>query len=407
MNRFLYLFRRMAPVIIYLCGILFFFLADILVSSSHSSNVVAEWANIKSFVMIASPFLLAGMNNLYVRWPDEAANISCSIIGILGIALFFLIAVQVLSGGVFPRWYVDVTIAYCISLCGMSYLRAKLKFVLAQLQQNLWKILIFLLVAASSYLGWGVSVKELYRYSLWVGVVVLLFSVFEKGAFVGVIKPKVKSLTLAQYGFAFQMMLSTGTMAASAYASVFFVSSFSENAMAASFFAHYIVFTAFAVVVSGYIGFSLTPMLKSAPEKYLPLIVDYKRKIFSVSFALFALNLFLGCVLFDFVYGGRYEVNYLWATFLSLECIIRSLYVLPTSILGAFSDGARLTSFVILGVVGCLILVLLSLLGIYMEYLVVFVLLGSMANWLLRYYSASRTAMAVISEKKLINNKAV
>lgn len=395
--------RSLLPAFLYALGMLSFFFSDLIVSSSYSPEVVSDWANLKSFMMMLSPLLLLGLSNLYIRWPESAKGVSVTAFIVLLFSSGVLLLVSLVCPGLFPSWYVEICFAYCITVCGMSFLRGELRLVQAQLQQNFWKITLFFMASFYALNGGGGDIQIWFRVALW-GSVVILFVPFVFGGKKQMAQKSFRLLSKGQYFFSVQMMLSTGTMAISAYVGVYLVSSYADSHVSASFFAHYVIFTGFAVVFSGYVGFVLTPLVKRKPEKYVPLLVSNKSIILGGAVGAFFINLFAGVLLFKGFYGEKYQINFVWCALLSFECVLRSVYVLPTAILGAYADGAKLTSFVVVGCVGCFVIVVASYFGVGNERFVDTLLLAILLNWMLRFVSALWVARNVINDKRLLQS---
>lgn len=270
----------------------------------------ADWAGIKSFMMIYGPLLLLGLNNLFIRNPERARTILISNIVALCSTTVIMVAVcYVFFKGKFPNSYYLATFLYAISITIMTILRGRMYIISAQVVQGLWKLLLLLFI-----LGYVLAFRDMKLDSVilifvplsllvtvLVGAVIICRSDILKNDGL----PLEYFVGKEETQFCLKYIVSVFTAGASAYLEVLVLSVLCSKLQTAEYFSHYTIFTSIAVVFSGYVGFVLTPSIRKLPANYSYLVAGFNAKIFMICVAVFVVSLLVGTVGFLIFYAGR------------------------------------------------------------------------------------------------------
>jgi len=378
-------------ILVYVISAIALLMVDIIISKYASDIVVSDWAKLKSSMMILGPAMLFGANNLIVRYPHKILEITKFCI----IAVFSICVALILANFFFssiPLYIVLASAFYALTIFISSILRANSKFLKSQVSQNMWKIALLVTILVLSSLRieeYSIRIVALINLLLPLLFVLLFYSKHPQLD----IKRIASSALVNKDDFLFSIkfMISVFTAACSAYLEVYIVSNFSDAGGTAIFFRHYSLFTAVAVFFSGYVGFVLTPLIRTSEQKWGKLIntVDFRLPLASVILVFLSSSL----LYFFFPIFYKEEVNYLLFWMMSGIALLRVVYVYPTSYMGATADAKNLDGFLLCGIVGVLLFVgvffFLRMMGHSALTAAVF---GSLANWLVRtvgayYYS--------------------
>lgn len=385
----------------YVSGVLALFLFDFYVAKRFAADEVSEWSGMKSFMMIAGPLILLGLNNVFIRNPHKNSHTLRT--SLMLVAGFVVIAhtFNYLLDFAFPAAYYLVAGMYALTLTYMSSVRGLGSNIFAQAVQSCWKI---------ALLSLGIAAIEFGTYLNYEVTWLLLLSL-ASGVFVGVVlngllrKSKQQQLMHSarlnneDWKFSGMMLISTLTASASAYLELFIVSQLAPNEVSASYFVHFTIFSAAATLASGYFGFYLSPAIRKNPQKFRNLL-NWRARYLAALAILFVANGILGAVAFIAFYVGRYEFDYYLAAIIVTTAMMRIIYVLPTAVMGALGKAAELGSFVRFGVGGVVLMGLISLIAYKEGHLIFGVALASFLNWMLRTVAAFRSARPILAAVK-------
>lgn len=388
-----------APGLMYVIGLVSLFLLDLFISSRMSYGAASEWAGIKSFMMVVGPFLLLGFNNLFVRYPTRSKAILFS--SLLGLNLTTVLMVgfcYYFLRNMFPVSYYVTAVLYALSIMLMSMLRGLMRITSAQVVQGLWKVVLLIMVAASYFLlsrnGSEVCVGLLVPMSMLVSVIAGVIAMHMQGFFSTVSQTeKLRQLiSRDELLFSLKYLVSVVTAASSAYLEIFVVRMFCPAWVTAEYFAHYVIFTAIAILFSGYVGFVLPPAIRQSPDKYTKVLTRFSCKRLCLAGGFWLLSVLTSLITFKVIYSTRYDLNLSVALLMSACSMLQILYVFPTSFMGALACSEELSGFLVSGIVGIALMLLVMCVGYSLGNLMMFVVCASLLNWVWRTAAAYRYA---------------
>jgi hypothetical protein len=384
------------PVFIYFFGVLSLFVFDAYITKFLPENVIKEWASLKSNIMIIGPLFLLGSANLIVRYPEEKDRLlmfSLLIISVFTLLFFFI-------GNFFSVNSITTFISalYGVTLLQSSFLRSKLKIFQAQFIMNLWKIILTIVIYLLVFLNFNVSARGEVSYivgacmflTVVLGFIFIFLSNPKKFLF------KIQLPSIKEVGFSIKFMISTVTVACSAYLEILILTKISDEYQISLYYKHYLFFTAVAVFFSGYVGFVLTPIIRNNINKWGKII---NKKIahqilFSILFILLANLFFFESYRFYFKAAPRIDL----VLIISVISCLRVMYIFPTSYMGAVANSEDLNKFVYSGLIGIVLFIGTFLIfNLFKIELLISLSFSSLINWLFRLI------MAYISSQNIYN----
>ena len=137
---------KLFTIVIYLSGMLSFFLVDFIIARYETTEAIANWASIKSVIMIGGTLVLFGMDQVMVRLPHQALSV------LKRSYLQIFIAVLIYGGVIYSMgllseglWLLIAVFLLAMSTLFFGFYRSRFLLLPAQIVTNGWKPL-FLLV---------------------------------------------------------------------------------------------------------------------------------------------------------------------------------------------------------------------------------------------------------------------
>src|SRR5690606_392833 len=324
--------------IIYAIGLAAMLLADLYIAKYFDVIFIADWAFIKSSVLIISTVCLMGYDTLFIR--DQSLikrYFKRFFIQTIGIALLVSVIIQFVKG--LP---LNNTVFLFLAIVGLAFLnyissssRACYNLWKAQFSINFWKITLLLLLL----LGYFTQPIEYYVLAVITGVIL---SFFLKGYYPkkDSIQDKNQELSLSDANkMGFYFLLSNLTLIFAVNGEQFIINLYGDADVSAQLFTYFSVFTPIALSVNGFLGFYFAPKIRRQQNFNLNSYINFTRKIIVFSILITILSIIAGYFyLTEFMHIGKFDIDWNLVTVLAFLCIVRGVYVSTSISLGIFGS---------------------------------------------------------------------
>ncbi len=376
--------------LVYSVGVISLLTFDLMYAQFSDAESIAYWAEMKSFMMMVAPILTLGINALIVRFPERKNDFMSYYR-----TFFVVFSIPILCVGLIfdDVVYFFMPMIFALNLIAISYYRCERKIILAQLTQNLWKIVLCVMLIFSYFDGTNFNAVITCFWVLFFSSI-MAFSTKKIGL-------SFKSIKKDDFILSSKFLISTFLASASVYFEVYTSAKFFNDDISASYFIHYSLLSAAAFFVSGFVGFLLTPSIKLNNIKYEMIFFNSQKMFFIIAVVslLVIIQFFIVGEVFQIFYE-QYEFYPLLSVIMSCSVVARIAYIIPTSYLGALSSKNDFDEFLVASflslVIMLLIFTLLRFLGVN-DYIAL--ALASLFNWMLRLLFAYRSALFLYRKK--------
>lgn len=380
------LIKIFPSLIIYILGMVAFLLSDIFVVKFISdAQAVANWAFIKAVLMLASVVAVFGAEQSILRYPQNF--LSClkkisirTIFYTVIIATFLYFFSQVKS---FIFWFFSI-LGLSITIILYSALRTSLNSFLALLSQNLWKILIFIIIVLGSTLGF-LNIPLIFLSAIYFSVFILFLILLKNKDWLEYYKNHKDEKVEDRYFFSISnfFIISALTLNISISFEQLTLNILGLTKESALYLAHTSALMPVVLILNGFLSFYLGPYVKNNINK-----LD-KNKLSKLILAIFISSLFLsglslsiGYFFFNYFYS-TYDFNIFISVSVLLVCVLRMLYIIPSSFVGVVGRDDLTKKYIILNLISILLGVLFVFL-LAKENIFYFILVVAILNWLFR-----------------------
>ncbi|ANQ25233.1 hypothetical protein BA894_01645 [Vibrio natriegens] len=373
--------KLIVSLTIYSLGLISILISDIYISTYFSLEEISHWAGLKSIIFLFGGCCLLGFEQVLVRHPNYIESLYYRLLfQLLTLSIFFSLIVSL-----FYQHYSFWVVFLCITLFAFNQLhysvfRANRSLISSQISTNGWKILFVTVMFVTGVVSDSLILAFVFASFF---SVINYFHRYKRNDFCNIDSNNSKKLRIEGFAFA----LNNFTLITAAYGEQFFINIFGDSVASSILFMHFSFITPIALSLNGFIGFYLSPYLK----KRQIVTKHYYNKLGGV-FAVYSLfvsliSFFFGYFLFSYLKPDAifyYEV----AIPIVITCVIRSGYILSSSVLGVFSSKeillklARLNWFVLFLYITFLVIVLINFNG---KSAAILIALLSLIHWCLRF----------------------
>ncbi len=370
---------------IYGLGLLSLLLADLYVAQQFNKEQIAEWAFIKSIVLIVGTFCLLGYDQIFIRDQSLIKRFyrrflvqSCVIASLLIVFLVYIKSYPFENAAL---------IAICVLLLAiLSYFssasRANFHLWKSQFSTNFWKIVLFFAL----YLFLRVDGVYYFLFALAIGTAI---SIPLRGFI-----PSPENATCVKLedkeavAISFAFLLHNMTLILAIYGEQFIINLGSDVEASSHLFKYTAIFTPIALSLNGFLGFYFAPKVRKDNNMSIPKYFRFSKNIMLYSVAVTMFSALVG-VLYMVYYTdiSVAELDVFLIISLSFMCITRGLYITTSVCLGVFGDAKDLRSAAILTGI-CTILYLFSMFIILLYFsgitAALYISLATLGNWLLK-----------------------
>lgn len=382
------MFTKILLPVVYIGGMGAMFLFDIAVTARPDPADVAQWALVKSVVIIGSTIVLLGADQVVVRHPQDAGVIFLRAAIHIPLLSFLYIFVLGLFGFDLPKLSTGIVVCLlAITTLIFGVFRSNQKYLAAQMINNTWK------VCGLCFVGIGYVVQRDVEFTS-----ILLWSTLLGLAFV--VLPNIKLLSSLMGSTIIKSSLraeGSGFSSNSALGLKFLISMLSLNLSlyleqlllngggyhidSATYFTHAAFILPPIVLFNGFIGFVLGPKIRNNKGKYIGILHEKILHFMLLAFSVAICSSALGYFLIGWIPNVNVTPN------LFLSCAIagigfgRLLYVIPSSFLGVLAGARDFSAFVVANVVAVSVLLIVYFLFLNFMSAMYAVALASMFNW--------------------------
>jgi len=324
---------------IYGLGLLAILVADIYVSSTFANDKIAEWAFVKSTILIVGTLCLLGYDQVFVRDPKL----------IRGVWKNFLLQSLAISAGVsflimlFKEYPLEKAILLFLSILAFSLLsylssasRANFKLWQAQFSINFWKVaLLAVLVLIPS-----TEIVLLFATTIGCTAIISLFLKGYKpsGGFNG---PSIENKNARKLGMAF--VFTNLTLILAIYGEQFLINLHGDVITSAHLFHYFSVYTPIALSINGFLGFYFAPKIRRAGTVTVSQFKTISGKFLIFSSCITLISVMFGTLYFIWIKAYSLDtIDYVLVFFLATICLTRGVYTAGSVCLGVFGTAKQL-----------------------------------------------------------------
>lgn len=372
------------------------FAGDFLLTKYLEAETIASYFNFRSFFLIFSSFVLLGNGTSIVREKelDKRFIFLCS-----SIQNFALSAITTSVYCFFFLKQPDYFIYYLVGL--IIYSHSRIIFAIKQSEKKIkssiyysesWRII--LLVAflfIHYYIGDDITFLHLVLitilsfYSVLYNLIISFISAL-RSKLAGVFtKRNVKKL----YGFGYLFFFFGLTLNASTYLDQLLVTTYIAPELSANYIAHITLFMSPLLFLNKFLTSFAAPYLRDDLEKIIRRIEGRRAILTFGFFSIMVLCYIASYFAFVFFFGEKYELQISISFFIWFTGMLRIMYILPSSIVGMRGSKSELNSFLFGNIIGLLVQLVISLVGIFYfgSAALVIVIIAMMLNWIIRLVS--------------------
>ena len=375
--------KNTITILIYLSGMLSLFLVDFIVVRYESTETIANWASIKSVVMIGGTISLLGMDQVMVRVPQQALGILkrsyFQLVITVSIYCLVIFTIGLLKEGLSLAIAV---FAVALSTLHFGYLRAHFLLILAQIVTNGWKILFLIFLSISIFFELKLNFSIIYIASI--SIILSLVFIFHKNTSESNTNDSSENI-LEQFGLGARFFISLLTLNLSLYLEQVLLNAGGHTKESSIYFSHFAVILPLFMLFNGYIGFVLGPYIRRNTEKFDSLLIRFwwVSPLFALSLGIF--SYFISKTIFIYFLGDKSTFLPYLAIIVTSIGILRIIYILPSSYLGVIAPKKYLDKFIIINSLSIMVLISsFYLIYRYTNDALFAIAYASLMNWLIR-----------------------
>ncbi|GGH35354.1 hypothetical protein GCM10011364_01850 [Mangrovimonas yunxiaonensis] len=389
--------------LIYGVGLASMLISDLYISKNFDIDFIADWAFVKSSVLIISTVCLMGYDTLFIRDQSLIKRYFKRFWGQTIIIAFLVSTIIWQVKGL----SINQVIMLFFAIVGLAFLnyissssRACYNLWKAQFSINFWKIILLLLLL----LGYFAQPIEYYVLAVIIGV---LLSFFLKGYYPKKenIQEGGKYLSLPDANkMGFYFLLTNLTLIFAVNGEQFVINLYGDANVSAHLFTYFSVFTPIALSINGFLGFYFGPKIRRQKEFNLKHYFNFSKKILVFSILITIFSVISGYFyMIKFMNITKIEIDWALILVLAFLCIVRGVYISTSIGLGIFgskrSIGKSALMFWVFTIV-YIFSIFIMLAYLENEFVVLGIAIASLLNWIGRF---SVSNYFTIKELKLIN----
>ncbi|MGG6231754.1 hypothetical protein [Tenacibaculum sp. SDUM215027] len=388
---------------LYGVGLLSLLVSDLYISKNFDDFFIADWAFIKSSILIISTVCLMGYDTLFIRDQSLIKRYFKRFWG-QTIIIAFLVSIIIWLVKGFSINQVIMLFFAIVGLAFLNYIssssRACYNLWKAQFSINFWKIILLLLLLLS-YFDQPINY---YVVSVLIGGVL---SFFLRGYY-----PKERNIqdkdSLLSLRDANKMgayfLLTNLTLVFAVNGEQFVINLYGDANVSAHLFTYFSVFTPIALSINGFLGFYFGPKVRRQKEFNLKHYFNFSKKILVFSILITIFSVIAGYFyMIKFMNVAKVEIDWALISVLAFLCIVRGIYISTSIGLGIFgskrSIGKSALMFWVFTIV-YIFSIFIMLAYLENEFVVLGIATASLLNWIGRF---SVSNYFTIKELKTIN----
>lgn len=381
-------YKTILALTIYILSVGALTLSDFFVVKFFNENDIAQWAFYKSLIFICGGICVLGFDQLLLREVDKYIAFkkqfliqSLIVSSFISIALYFYHSNIIQSIQIFI-----ILFLFSLFMFEAGYYRGKSNLIKAQINTNLWKMIIFFALIVATLLD-KKSILTIYfsTYIICFTVISLInrkdISVF--GSVVNLTQvEKIKYFYMGLYFFVHSFSLVIAN-----YGEQFIINIFQEDAISSTIFTYITLYSSVVLASIGFIGFYLGPKVRYSKEFNLKDYKKYQSLVLLSSIMFTMVNSVVAWLVYPYFFSKLGFDFLLWSLIIVLT-LCRASYVLPSLCLGVFGteDDLKRTSFYSLLAVAAYIAVFTFLMYFNLESKIYCIVVLMIIHWLTKIY---------------------
>lgn len=321
---------------IYGLGLLAMVLSDLYVSQNSDPGYIADWAFLKSSILITGGICLLGYDFTFVRDPSLIKRVFTNfLVQAIGISVAVVLTLFFVKEFTLTRSLLLLANIILFSL--LLYLaagsRANFNLTKSQFSTNFWKFILLLLLLLLP----EQSLVMVFLISFAISVAI---SYFLRGFLPKKETPEAEQLNKTEARkIGLSYMLYNLTLTLSIYSEQFLINLSGDVECSGHLFKYFAIFTPVALSVNGFLGFYFGPKFRIENNMNMKKFNRFGLQIAVFSFVITLLSVLCGLVFMHYYFKVDYaEIDYIIIGGLSLMCLIRGLYTTSSVCLGVFAS---------------------------------------------------------------------
>lgn len=388
-----------ASFFLYGIGLVAFLIADIRVSEIADKVYVADWAFVKSVVLIAGSACMLGYDQLFVRDPSLIERKQSTIV--IQVLLISIGSSALLYG--FKNLSVEHGLLLFSSIALFGFLnytasahRGLSNLWKAQLATNFWKVLV-----ATVLLSFSLSPFYTFLIALFVSSVIVVgvgMPRYERG----LDSPTWEAMGTADArALSRSFFLSNLTLLIASHGEQLIINVFGDYSASATLFSHMAVFAPISIGMNGFLGFYLGPKIRRMGRITRRSYMNLTMSMTLYSFVITVVSVVAGCLYVVFLSNRTLaDFSPLIVALVAATGVVRGVYVATSVCVGIYGDKRALRRLVYEFWVGTFIYLLLT--GITMRFsngIMAAQIMAVLAlfNWTYRWAASHRKSLKVLT----------
>lgn len=335
-----YALRYFPSLLTFVAGTGALVLADAIIARYAPSQDIERWVALKALTLVGGAIAVTGLDQVILREPDQAkrllrwGSLNAAVLAVA--AAFVAHSTGYYSGaaaaflGIF-----GVALSYLI----FALLRTRLRLTQSQVARDGWKLAFALLLPV--YFWAGLPLEWVLVAAFLIGLPLALLP----GTAAGRDELRQVHREVAGYSSAMRVglpfLLSGTAFAIAAYGELLLVRAFGSTADVENYFRAVILFSYPSVMLNAYLGATLAPAIRQAPERSSKMLRSSARWLVPATLLLPVAALLLGRAAEPFMFPG--SATPLWlAALLSATAGLRFLYIAVSSFVGSLATATQL-----------------------------------------------------------------
>jgi hypothetical protein len=261
----------MISILIYGSGLVALYLADLLITSSFSDEIISSWAEIRALIGLSGILCLVGLDLVIMRSPQSSARL-LRLLAVQVPLLAVPVALVVHGAGYLSSYgqayWLAVASAGTIAL--HQYFRSHHQRSIAQLTQQGWRIAIFAVIVVLTFAPDAVEIGTMVVSVMLAGVLMAVAVAVVKRP--SRLLPQHPEPIGALYRISARFMVTSSLLALAVYAEQLLVIQVGTTADSAYYFTHATFFLFPISVLNGYAGFLLGPWVRDNHDRFVSVL---------------------------------------------------------------------------------------------------------------------------------------
>lgn len=324
--------KAFPSLITFFLGVGALYLADVFITRGASVEEIAEWATLKSFMMVCGTFTLFGLDQQLIREPQASKLIA-------KVSIFQILIIASLAGllgyrlGFTPSYSVGAlaVAGIAFSIMAFSWWRTNLQMTAAYLSNGTWRLSFLIGII---FLSHQFSISTILIGAFGIGLLVIagLFIRMKPRADLSSIHRDINNIRDI-YIIGSSYFMAALSLSIAAYGEHLVVRGLGTNSDVALYFNSAVLYLFPGVMFNQYVAAVVGPALRQDEGRAVTLIRKYYKWTPVAILVIWPGLMIAGSILGTLIYG-EIKTPFLLMAILSFTACVRLLYIVPSSFVG-------------------------------------------------------------------------